>query len=198
MGSMTKLQAVNEMLEAIKLKPVSALDTNANSDAGQAERVLDRESRRVQTPGFPGNTIPYKEYTAASNVVTLGSDVISIRPTGKSHRRLYAMRYTGSAMQVYDLENDTFTITTGTVIHLEVVIEIPFANCPPDMQDAIVAQAKQTFARRTSIDPVRDSQFTEERLHAEKNAGRAADRVVSDPVAPAPFAVGAKPPGGQG
>jgi hypothetical protein len=52
----TTLEAVNEMLEAIQQPPVTALDTGGNSDEGEAESILDRESRRIQQRGWYANT----------------------------------------------------------------------------------------------------------------------------------------------
>jgi hypothetical protein len=57
---MTKLEAVNEVLEKVGEPPISALDTNGTSEAGEAETILDRETRRVLQMGWAANT--YKDY----------------------------------------------------------------------------------------------------------------------------------------
>jgi hypothetical protein len=52
---MTKLSAVNEMLEAIGLPAVDALDTGGTSEEAEAETLLDRWNRRVQAGGWACN-----------------------------------------------------------------------------------------------------------------------------------------------
>ena len=53
---MTTLEAVNEMLAAINEPPVTALDPGGTSDAGEAERWLGIESKRIQGDGWHWNT----------------------------------------------------------------------------------------------------------------------------------------------
>jgi hypothetical protein len=55
-AGLTKLEAVNEMLAAIKEFPVAALDPGGTSTAALAESVLDRENKRVQSRGWHENS----------------------------------------------------------------------------------------------------------------------------------------------
>ena len=58
---MTTLEAVNEIIEAIGEPRATALDTGGTSDVADAERVLDRESRRVQGERW-WHTNPYRKF----------------------------------------------------------------------------------------------------------------------------------------
>lgn len=53
---MTKLTAVNLMLEWIGQPPVTGLDSGGTSEEGEAEAILDRESRVIQSRGWWSNT----------------------------------------------------------------------------------------------------------------------------------------------
>lgn len=53
---MTKLEAINEMLEWIGQPPVTALDTGGTTDEAEAENTLDRISQKVQQRGWYWNT----------------------------------------------------------------------------------------------------------------------------------------------
>jgi len=52
----SRLDAVNEILEALGEPPVDMLDTGGSSIVAEAETVLDRETRRIQKRGWYVNT----------------------------------------------------------------------------------------------------------------------------------------------
>lgn len=54
---MTKLEAVNEMLEWVGQDPVTAITVSGNDETNQCETTLDRENRRIQTEGWYVNTL---------------------------------------------------------------------------------------------------------------------------------------------
>ena len=56
MANMTKLEAVNLLLDAVGESPATALDTNGTSIEGQAERILDKVERSLQAQGWNTNT----------------------------------------------------------------------------------------------------------------------------------------------
>lgn len=70
---MTTLEACNEILESIGEERVTVLDTGGTSDAANAERILDRESRRVQGRGGYG--------WAQNRLKEFSADVPDIRVT---------------------------------------------------------------------------------------------------------------------
>lgn len=70
---MTKLDAVNEMLEALGEPPVSALETGLATDAGEAETILDRTSKRIQAQGWVQNTNAREKVTLTQSDVKIGA-----------------------------------------------------------------------------------------------------------------------------
>lgn len=194
----TRLEAVNMVLAAMGItNPVADLDTTGSSEATKAERVLDQESKRAQLEGFFGNRVMSKEYTAASSIVTLGTDVIAIKAAGPSQHRHFDIRRVGSANLVYDLDRDTSAFTTGDKIYLDITVELLFENCPVYMQDAILTKACQIFQRRLKGNPVADEALGQERVRAEAAGGRASGTSASERDNPPPFSL-APPPGGRG
>jgi len=75
MAGLTKLQAVNELLAAGNLYPVSALDPGGTSDAASAEDQLDRTSAQVQSQGWHCNTEREVTLEVPTVTVTVGSVV---------------------------------------------------------------------------------------------------------------------------
>lgn len=166
---MTKLEAVNEILQAIGEPPATALDTGGTSDVADAERILDQEDRRVQGSGWAANTVPDKEYTPSSGAVSLAASVLKVRPVGVSRSLRLAIR-NGA---LYDLENDAANTFSGTV-HLEVVSLITFIQLPDALAHYIVKVAAQKFQRFKKRGEIDDAIASEE-LRAAKVAAMQED-----------------------
>ena len=141
---MTKLEAVNNLLRTIGHRAVSALDPGGISDAAEAERVLDRMVEQVQTDGHPSNT-EYKVYTSSgAGVVTLDTDVLWIECVhpGRHAGRLKAV----AGNQAYNVYEQTATLASGAIeVGIWQRVEIPWADCTPDLKHAIVARAETEF-----------------------------------------------------
>lgn len=197
-AQLTTLEAVNLLLSAIGFKPVSALDTGGHSEAGQAERFLDYASRTVQLQGFYGNKVLSKEYTAASSKVALATTVLAIKGAGPSQYRNFTIRKVGADVLVYDLDRDVSSFTTGDKIYLDVTSQIPFTDCAPDIQHAILEAAIQTFQRRIKGNPEADKAIGEERLRGEALRNeRTSGRSEGDRSNPPPFALRPGPEGSR-
>lgn len=197
MAYLTKLDAVNRLLQSIKVKPVAQLDTGGFTEAADAERELDYWNKMVQLEGHFGNRIMSKEYTAASLKVVLGADVIAIKSAGPTQFRHFDIRRSGSETRVFDLDRDSLAFTTGEKIYLDVTIEIPFIDCPVYLQHAIVSRAMQEFQRRYMGDPMRDQGLAEQRIRAEAVADRASGNSMGDRSNPQPFALSSPRAGGD-
>ena len=77
---LSKLDAVNQILEAGGLSRVAALDSSGasgTSEQADAEFFLDRENTRIQTLGWPENTNLAKKYTPAGAGALSGSAAIA-------------------------------------------------------------------------------------------------------------------------
>lgn len=89
MAGMTKLQAVNEIMEAVGEYPADALDTDGVSTVAQAERILDRENERVQAEGWHQNkevnvTMSRADVTKMAMVIAAGAWVAATKTLTKT------------------------------------------------------------------------------------------------------------------
>ena len=119
--SMTKLEAVNQMLDAIGEDPVSSLSSGLD-DAESAERFLDRLSKVVQAKGWHVNTdenlllvrntsnhIPLPNNTLCVDTVRTSSyiDVVQKKQSAND-----------TAWYLYDIRNKTFVFDTDVYVDL--------------------------------------------------------------------------------
>lgn len=172
----TKLEAVNQMLRAINLPPVAALDTGGVSEQAEAEAMLDLVDRQIQGQGWPENTEQFKTYTAGS--ITVGSDILRVRGSGPdAHRNLVLQ---GDALYDADKGSLTVTATRGSTVFLEVVYKLDFIDCSPMLKEKIVAQAALMFQRRKQ-NPNREQVLVEEAILADFVAQRIRPNVPAQP-----------------
>jgi hypothetical protein len=179
---MSKLQAVNELLEAINELPVAALDSTGtwpalsygSSEAGRAEMLLDRESQRFQSRGWPDNTDLCKFFAlnAATNTkLDLSASpyaalsYIHVRAAGPQHWLDVSLR--NGLVWNNQLHTDVLTGVAVTVsgsvgVYLDAVRYIDFAELSPRLKDAIIAHSKVVYQRRTRQSPLQDGFLSQE------------------------------------
>src|SRR3990167_1097615 len=117
MLGLTKLDAVNEMLEAINEPIAPALDTDGTSEVAEAERILDRISTRVQSRGWPENTLFSKTLTPDGGNIKAPDKCVWLRPAGKNAHRHLVLR----GEFVYDMDADSATAFGSTTIDFDVI-----------------------------------------------------------------------------
>ncbi len=168
---MTKLEAVNAVLRAVGDAFVAALDTSGNSEASEAERILDYASELVQTRGWPANTTYAKAHTAAgaSNEITVNSDTLRIDCVAPGR---YRGNLTLSGDVVYNCAEGVSNFGSAVTVYLDVVRELAFADTPPDLRHAIVTEAAQLYRRRKMPHPAVDAMLGEEKDRADMLAAR--------------------------
>jgi len=172
---LSKLEAVNAMLESVGQARFSALDSSGSwptktytaSIQSTAEYILDRASRMVQGRGWKFNTKKCKSYTIGAGVLTFGTNVLAATPAGPNQFRNWAILGDGA----YDLESDTATFAAGTYF-FDIVTLHDFELCPPDVKDLILNEAMQILQRRYKGDGDSDKMIAEERSKAEIRAER--------------------------
>ena len=157
---MTKLQAVNQMLRSINEQAVSSL-SSGQIDAERAEAVLNETSRRVQSEGWHANTRRNVSYTPnASDQFVVGGNVLRIDSVNPRGRRMQTTpAHTGyvnimlkrsaddSKWLLYDVDNDSETITDMTEITCDVVEFLRFEHLPPYLQMYIYTYAAHEFQK---------------------------------------------------
>ena len=146
---MTKLEAVNEILEAIGLAAVSALDTGNSSEEGEAETILDRYTERVLRRGWACNTADERTFSVSGGEIDM-SGVYTF--TGGKYGDQYAIQDS----KLYDPVNDTTTFTEDVEL-VDVVFSLTFTQIPEHIADYIVAESRLAFVRykRQDIEAVR-------------------------------------------
>lgn len=142
MARLSKLEAVNIMLDAIGETPVSSLSSGL-PDAEAAERVLNEISRDVQESGFHCNTD--EELTLVPDVdgyIQLPQNTLKVDPSGDSQYLDLVER----AGKLYDRENATYEFSEAVVVDL--VIELDYQELPYRLANYIARRAARIYHER--------------------------------------------------
>ena len=154
-GGMTKLSAINEMLQSAGLRPVVALDSGGDSDVALAEASLDDVDLELQSNGYFFNYEEDVEIAKdANNQIRLAANIIDVEPVSPANS---ARR--GSFL--YDLDEQDFAFTSNATVHQ--IIRVAFEDCPATFREWVVAEASVRFQRET-IGSTKIDAFARERL----------------------------------
>lgn len=152
----TELEAVNIILKNDGEAPVATLDENGFSPAQEARDVLHEQSRRVQLHGWSFNTDRNRPFTPdVDGNITLGENVLSIRPSGSSEGFNIQQR----GRRVYDATN--FTYNFSGPLTLNAVTFLPWNELPEYARDFITIKAARLYQKRETSSDLMDS-FTAE------------------------------------
>lgn len=140
----SKLEAVNQMLAALGLLPVSAI--SGNDEAERAEQFLNHWTRQVQTEGYAGN-MRHKTYAAGTNV-TVGSDVLRVECVAPGR---YAGNIELKEDKLHCVTEDSNVIAAD--VHCHIWVEMTWEQCPPSLKDRILSFATQDYVARVKQRP---------------------------------------------
>lgn len=141
---MTKLEAVNEMLLAIREYPVNSLEAPLAHEASLAVTVLDSVSRTVQSKGWDFNTDLDVTLTKADDdTYTLGTAVVHVEFDQTSYP--YTVYPVLLNRRVYDRKNQTFEFTADLKATRLVRIE-EWDDLPVSAQQYIAKRAAREFS----------------------------------------------------
>ncbi len=195
-NGMNIIDAINEIVETVGEFPMADnADSNAPSGSGtsiyhRARKFLDRESKRVQSQGWPENTANGQARVADSSghvdmTTGTGSNgtYLSIRGAGPDAHRDLSLRVDttdSNKLKVYDNNKGTFAVTTnaGTIFIDEVeaigasTASWGFSNLSPQLQDVVVDAAKVRFQRRIQGNLDMDTALQHERMASDHVAPR--------------------------
>jgi len=160
LAHMSKLDAVNQMLRSINEQAVSSLNSG-QIDAERAAAVLDETSRRIQAQGWHSNTRRNVTLTPnASDQFALGQNVLSVdttNPKGSriqntsahtSHVNVIMKRSADNSLWLlYDVNNDSETITDITQMTVDIIEFLDFQNLPTSLQVYIYKSAAHEFQK---------------------------------------------------
>lgn len=139
----TKLEAINELLEAIGEAPVNTTENTGLVEADLASSRIDKISRQVQKRGWHWNTLTnYELVPDVNNNINLPSSTVEVDPTGSSASKDYVQRGT----RLYDRENNTFTITDP--VRVDITLLLDFDDLPENARDYITMRAARKFQQR--------------------------------------------------
>jgi hypothetical protein len=131
---MTKLEALNIILDAIAVHPVTSYEST-HPDAVRARQSLSRFNEEIQSRGWWFNQEPAisLSVTAVDNKILLPDGTLVVDPVCKTD--LYAKR----GNYLYDTANHTYEFDAAVVVNL--VIELDFGDLPPSIQSYIARSA---------------------------------------------------------
>jgi hypothetical protein len=140
---LTKLEAVNLMLDALGEDPVSSLASGL-PDAETAERFLDRVTMEVLAKGWSSNTdYEYDMARDADTRVPLSSEVLRITTAGQDAWVKCSIRLLTGSRYLYDNTNESFTWDRNPVVN--VVWNLDFEELPFELQNYIAYTAARKY-----------------------------------------------------
>lgn len=140
--TMTRLEAVNEMLAAIGEDPVSSLAAGL-PEAEAAEDTLDRVSKQVQAPGWYINREELEWALDSNSQIRLPSTVLRIDTVGRDQGLEVRPRKDGNLLKLWRVATRSFNFDRAPLV--EVVWFLPFTDLTYELQAYIVARAAKEF-----------------------------------------------------
>jgi hypothetical protein len=137
---MTKLEAVNAMLESVWETPVSTLEVSGVGSVAMAKRVLDKTSIIVQTRGWNCNTDHELVLSPdSSGFINLGANCLHVDADGVDRLRRVVQRGT----RLYDQENRTYVFTK--TLSCKIVSYLDWDELPQALRSYISLMAARVF-----------------------------------------------------
>jgi hypothetical protein len=147
--TLTELEAVNQMLAAVDISPVSALGGSTDLEVQGAITRLSNLNRSIQGMGWDFNTRLELLYVRnVSNEISIPTNVLRISPAGRSIGTDYVLR----ANKVYNRTRDVDSSVLTEDVYLDVVELINFEDLPQSCRDYITARAVREHERFESSD----------------------------------------------
>ncbi|EEE42834.2 hypothetical protein [Roseibium alexandrii] len=156
---LSKLDAVNRMLDAIGESPVNSLESGLG-DAENAERILDNTNMDVQQKGWYANTERGVTLSRSiSGEIFLPNNTLKVDTVGIDKSRQVVKRKN----RLYDLDNKTYIFNKS--LSCDIVYQLAWDELTYTLQRYITAMAARTFQRvsptSTSLDQMIREELTE-------------------------------------
>jgi hypothetical protein len=160
---LTKLEAVNEMLEAIGEEPVSSLASGL-AEAEEAANVLERTSRKVQASGWTSNTEELQWTRNSDGEVELPTTVLRITPIKSDKIFSVTPRKDGSVRKLWNTKDRTFVFPRDPWV--QVIYFRPFEEVSFPLQNYITVVAVKKYQRGDMSSKVLDVMNSEDVVEA--------------------------------
>lgn len=141
---LSKIEAVNIMLEATTEEPVSSL-TSGLPEAAKAERFLDRIKQQVlQTGWYENTTYNYTLVRQTSTEILVPASAMRVDTMGK-HRWIDAViKFKNGKRQMFDRKKNIWTFSQD--LNVEIVWDVEFDSiASPALRNAIAFKAAKQF-----------------------------------------------------
>lgn len=152
--ALSKLDAVNIMLEAVGESPVSSLSSGL-PEAEAAERFLDRLSQEIQEQGWSFNTdSDYEMSVDSDGFIKLNADILRIDTTGRDKWRAVSVRIDtndNDQRKLYNNDENTYNWEDLGVssVFVDVVNFLDFDNLPFTAANYIAYEAAVNYQTST-------------------------------------------------
>lgn len=141
---LTKLEAINQMLDAIGEDAVSSLEATDIEDVEAALRTFDRVNRQVQAKGWHRNTdTEYELSRDVNNRILIPSDTLRIDSSGPHAHVDIVPRKLNGFLYVYNRDKNTFIFESDLIV--DIVRLLDFESLTPELQMYITAKAASAF-----------------------------------------------------
>lgn len=190
----TKLDAVNEMLRAVDLLPVSALAPGTATEEGEAEEVLDNVLQLKLAQGQCNNIEPGQAFTAALDT---GSYFIDFASTVLDIKCIAPARYAGNIRvrtgRAYNIAEATANFGSAVVIYCDVVRELAWSVLDAAVKMDVLAEAMLRYRRRRMPNAAVDQMLQQERAETAIGTRGNLDPAIDAHRRKAPAIVGSQP-----
>lgn len=140
---LSKLQAVNIVLDAIGETPVSSLNSGL-PDAEAAEAKVDEVSTTVQAKGWHQNTELGLKLTPDSNSnIIVPATYLRVDTVQSSAATNVTVRKNGTSNMLYDVKNQKFTFTKE--MYVDVIMELDYEDLSVELSNYIAYKAARRF-----------------------------------------------------
>lgn len=155
MGAISRLEAINHMLEASGESLVADLDGSSGVDTTFAEQILDRYERDYQLRGLSVNQYTVELYPDANGRIFLpvaddddngiiDAELFSMH-TNDRGLAIYARVQGRVQPKLYNVTDDTDIWEVGTKYTIQYTKRLKWDNLPTTLQRAIMASAARRY-----------------------------------------------------
>ena len=140
---LTKLEAVNIILDAIGETPVSSLESGL-PDAEAAETKLNEINKTVQAKGWHQNTENKLKLMPDSNKnIIVPANYLRVDTTGTSQATNVSVRTYQNKSMLYDVKNQRFTFEND--LYADVIILLAFSDLTLELANYIAYRTARKF-----------------------------------------------------
>ena len=135
---MTKLEALNEILQGVGVRPVTSY-SSPHPDASPARNLLETVSEITQGKGwwFNNETMTLAPEVLTGNI-TLPANTLAVNPTSVTDN------YVRRGERLYNAGDNTFVFTDTVEVYL--ILELDFDDLPVQAQQSIAATATYKYS----------------------------------------------------